>query len=141
MSKGPKNLGQIFNPISARIMRGASMGAWFLSRRDSTIIARHEVPQPRRGYRTQPRVSTLGNLKNERFALKGREATDELAPIAAGKIRVREKRAYFHVANTFGLPPLQLQGASLGELLPGLKPWAEPSGPFGAKTPKSSDGR
>ena len=31
-------------PISARIMRGASMGAWFLSRRDSTIVARHEVP-------------------------------------------------------------------------------------------------
>ncbi len=42
--KGPKNLAQVCNPISARIMRGASMGAWFLSRRDSTIVARHEVP-------------------------------------------------------------------------------------------------
>jgi hypothetical protein len=31
-------------PISARIMRGAPMGGWFLSRRDSTIVARHEVP-------------------------------------------------------------------------------------------------
>jgi hypothetical protein len=25
-------------------MRGASIGGWFLSRRDSTIVARHEVP-------------------------------------------------------------------------------------------------
>ena len=33
-----------FNPISAKIMRGASMGEWSLSRRDSTIVARHEVP-------------------------------------------------------------------------------------------------
>jgi hypothetical protein len=31
-------------PISADLMRGASMGAWFLSRRDSTIVARHAVP-------------------------------------------------------------------------------------------------
>jgi hypothetical protein len=28
---------------------------------------------PRRGYRTQPRVSTLGTLENKRFAPKGRE--------------------------------------------------------------------
>jgi hypothetical protein len=27
-----------------RHLRGASMGEWFLSRRDSTIVARHEVP-------------------------------------------------------------------------------------------------
>jgi hypothetical protein len=32
-----------FQPISADLMRGASMGEWFLSRRDSTIVARHEV--------------------------------------------------------------------------------------------------
>ena len=31
------------NPISARIMRGASTGGWFSSRRDGTIVARHEV--------------------------------------------------------------------------------------------------
>jgi hypothetical protein len=32
------------NPMSANLMRGASMVEWFLSRRDSTIVARHEVP-------------------------------------------------------------------------------------------------
>jgi hypothetical protein len=37
-----------------------------LSRRDRLIVARHEVPLvqravPQRGWRTQPRVSTLGN--------------------------------------------------------------------------------
>jgi hypothetical protein len=30
---------------------------------------------PRRGYRTQPRVSTLGNIQKKQFALKGREIT------------------------------------------------------------------
>src|ERR1700688_4399102 len=30
---------------------------------------------PRRGYRIQPRVSTLGNIQEKRFALKGREIT------------------------------------------------------------------
>ena len=47
----------------------------FLSQRDSTIVARHEVPGrhlergtrgdlcPEGGYRAQPRVSTLGTLK------------------------------------------------------------------------------
>jgi hypothetical protein len=42
---------------------------------------------PRRGYRTQPRVETLGfnpgNLKINEFALKGRDADKiNLAPIA-----------------------------------------------------------
>src|SRR5271165_1234094 len=32
------------NPISANLMRGASMGEWLLSRRDRLIVARHEVP-------------------------------------------------------------------------------------------------
>ena len=32
---------------------------------------------PRRGYRTQPKVSTQGTLKIKRFDLKGREAADE----------------------------------------------------------------
>jgi hypothetical protein len=50
------------------------MDGWFLSRRDSTIVARHEGPLefgrldrgtrgdlcPEGGYRAQPRVSTLG---------------------------------------------------------------------------------
>jgi len=30
---------------------------------------------PRRGCRIQPRVSTLGNIQEKRFALKGREIT------------------------------------------------------------------
>jgi hypothetical protein len=38
----------------------------------------------------------------------------------------------FRVVRTFDLPPLQ--GASLGGRFPGLKPWAESSSPFGAKT-------
>ena len=45
---------------------------------------------PEGGYRAQPRVSTLGTLKINEFALKGREADlIKLAPIAAPKIRVR----------------------------------------------------
>jgi hypothetical protein len=47
---------------------------------------------PEGGYRTQPRVSTLGSLEINEFALKGREADQiNLAPIAAQKIRVRNK--------------------------------------------------
>ena len=43
---------------------------------------------PEGGYRTQPRVSTLGTLKINEFALKGRKADlVKLAPIAAPKIR------------------------------------------------------
>jgi hypothetical protein len=39
---------------------------------------------PEGGYRTQPRVATLGTLKMNEFALKGREADQiNLAPIAA----------------------------------------------------------
>jgi hypothetical protein len=40
-------LAQDFNHISANLMRGPLMGEWLLSRRDSLIVARHEVP----GYR------------------------------------------------------------------------------------------
>ena len=41
---------------------------------------------PEGGYRTQPRVSTLGTLKINEFALKGRVANQiNLAPIAAQK--------------------------------------------------------
>jgi hypothetical protein len=31
-------------PRSADLVRGASTGEWFLSRRDTTVVARHEVP-------------------------------------------------------------------------------------------------
>jgi hypothetical protein len=45
---------------------------------------------PEGGYRAQPRVSTLGTLKINEFALKGREADlVKLALIAAPKITVR----------------------------------------------------
>jgi hypothetical protein len=45
---------------------------------------------PEGGYRAQPRVSTLGTLKINEFALKGREADQtNLAPVAAQKLLVR----------------------------------------------------
>ena len=43
-----------FNPISAKIMRGASMDEWSLSRRDSTIVAWHEAPGKASLERTVP---------------------------------------------------------------------------------------
>ena len=42
--EGVEELSQEFQPINADSMRGASMVEWFLSRRDGTIVARHEVP-------------------------------------------------------------------------------------------------
>jgi hypothetical protein len=58
-----------------------------------------------------------------------------LAPIVVqNKVRHLERattRLYRHIVSTFDLPPLQ--GASLWGRFPGLKPWAEPSSPFGAK--------
>jgi hypothetical protein len=49
---------------------------------------------PRRGYRTQLRVSTLGNPQNKRFALKlkGRErrVPDEARTYGRAKVRVRQ---------------------------------------------------
>jgi hypothetical protein len=80
-----------------------------------------------------PGVSTLGTLKINEFALKGREADlIKLAPIAApkieGAIETCYNCTYFRVVSTFDLPPLQ--GASLGRQFPGLKPWAESSRHF-----------
>ncbi len=61
------------------------MGAWFLSRRDSTIVARHEVPgMPRRGKKAQPRVYP-GLAENRRFALKGLEIRTQ----SGSKVRSR----------------------------------------------------
>jgi hypothetical protein len=81
------------------------------------LLLKRKLSLPCRGYRTQPRVSTLGTNRSIRFALK---------------LKGREKRALrhiyndtcFRVASTFDLPPLQ--GASLRDRFPGLKPWAEP---------------
>jgi hypothetical protein len=48
---------------------------------------------PEGGYRTQPRVSTLGTLKINKFALKGREAEQiNLAPIAAQNLECAIKK-------------------------------------------------
>ena len=66
--------------------RGASLAGWFLSRRDSTIVAMHEVPCsldiwrgalgvnlcPEGGLRVQPKVSTLGSPQINEFALARR---------------------------------------------------------------------
>jgi hypothetical protein len=43
-AEGVEELSRGFQPIGADLMRGASMSEWFLSRRDSPIVARHEVP-------------------------------------------------------------------------------------------------
>jgi hypothetical protein len=75
---------------------------------------------PRRGYTTQPRVSTLGTLKNKGFALKGREmrGPDEARTYCRPKVRVRNWDVLrldiglrFHLVKTFNLAPLQ--GAAL----------------------------
>jgi hypothetical protein len=77
---------------------------------------------PESGYRAQPRVSTLGTLKINEFALKGREADlIKLAPIATPKLECAIETCYnwtsFRVVSTFDLPPLQgetLWGGSQG---------------------------
>ena len=76
---------------------------------------------PEGGYRAQPRVSTLGTLKINEFALKGRETDQiELAPIAASRLECAIERCYnrtyFRVVSTFDLPPLQ--GESLWVAVP-----------------------
>jgi hypothetical protein len=78
---------------------------------------------PRRGYRIQPRVSTLGNHPNKWFALKGREIEPRYA-------RTRpEPRPYSLVVSH--APSAALSGrAAVGRWSPGLKPRAEPSRPL-----------
>ena len=51
-------LAQDFNHISANLMRGPLMGEWLLSRRDSLIVARHEVP----GWRCRKAPSLRGTV-------------------------------------------------------------------------------
>jgi len=53
---------------------------------------------PRRGYRIQPRVSTLGNIQEKRFALKGREIT------WAKGLRLLPKRKRIFVRQRYNLP-------------------------------------
>jgi hypothetical protein len=93
---------------------------------------------PEGGYRTQPRVSTLGTLKINEFALKGREADQiNLAPVAAQNFECAIETCD-NLEPTFGLlihsicRPFRARRS--GWRFPGLKPWAESSSPFGAKT-------
>ena len=117
---------------------------------------------PRRGYRPQPRVSTLGIFKINGFALtrrylvapcwkntrsaglevlKGREmrVPDEARTCCRAKVRVRswnvrqlDHRTRFRLVRTFDLAPPS-ERVALGAGFPGLKPWAEFCSPFGAQ--------
>jgi hypothetical protein len=73
---------------------------------------------PRRGYTTQPRVSTqvstLGTVVSSAKSLKGLQIARVIPPI----------RSYRDLS--------PLQGKSSYSRLPGLKPWAESYSPFGA---------
>jgi hypothetical protein len=91
---------------------------------------------PQRGYSTQPRVSTLGILHQERRALKGRQierpskaesdfdGTSQLRTLTFARPQVRASS---------GTPISRPFRASrfLGDF-PGLKPWAEFCSPCGA---------
>src|ERR1700759_265088 len=93
---------------------------------------------PEGGHRTQPRVSILGTLKIKAFTPKGREPDQlKFAPIAAQKIEFAIETCY-NLEPTFALlvrsfcRPFRARRSWWR--FPGLKPWAESSCPFGAKT-------
>jgi hypothetical protein len=93
---------------------------------------------PEGGYRTQPRVSTLGTIKINEFALKGREADQiNLAPVTTKKLDCAIDAGY-NLEPTFALLVRSIcrpfRARHSGWRFPGLKPWAESSCPFGAKT-------
>jgi hypothetical protein len=93
---------------------------------------------PEGGYRTQPRVSTLGTCKINEFALKGREAGGiNFALIAAQKLECTIETCFI-LDPTFALLVRSIcrpfRARRSGWQFPGLKPWAESSCPFGAKT-------
>jgi hypothetical protein len=93
---------------------------------------------PEGGHRTQPRISTLGTLKINEFALKGREADQiNLSPIVALKLE-RAIETCYNIEPTFALLGRSIcrpfRARPSGWRFPGLKPWAEYSSPFGAKT-------
>jgi hypothetical protein len=93
---------------------------------------------PEGGHRTQPRVSTLGTLKINEFALKGREADQiNFAPIAAQKLECAIETCY-DLEPTFALLVRSVcrpfRACRSWWRFPGLKPWAEASSPFGAKS-------
>ena len=69
-------------------MRGTSIGEWFLSRRDSTIVARHEVP----GKASSKEPSRRGRY--ERVPL-----TAHVRPKAFSNIRIQEPNTFLCAEN------------------------------------------
>ena len=113
---------------------------------------------PRRGYRIQPRVSTLGNIQKKRFALKGREITwakcVRLLPKGRGYLLGRYNLLLAKLMRTStkwsDCGPWIICSSRLflirliwrpfrarrpGGRFPGLKPWAESCSRSGARTP------
>src|SRR6202162_5490246 len=68
--------------------------------------ARSGVFLPRRGHRIQPRVSTLGNIQEKQFALKGREIT------WAKCVRLLPKRKRAFVRQRDNLPLAKIMSTS-----------------------------
>ena len=90
---------------------------------------------PEGGHRTQPRVSTVGTLEINEFALKGREADQiNFAPIATQILECTIGTCY-NLESTFALLVHSIcrpfRARRSWWRFPGLKPWAESSNPFG----------
>ena len=106
------------------------------------IVARHEVPAPQ-GLQDSAQGFNPGNPQNKRFALKGaRDAVpDEARTYCRAKVSgynwdaatIGSSDIPLRLVRTFDLAPPSGRVA-VGGRFPGLKPWAESSSPFGAKT-------
>jgi hypothetical protein len=99
---------------------------------------------PRRGYTTQPGVSTPGNFHSRRRALKGCRGTRSAPPNVAPQNRDESLVDVRAVTDTGYIVFLTSLGQSMWRpfrarrclgRFPGLKPRAESCSPFGAKTP------
>jgi hypothetical protein len=89
---------------------------------------------PEGGDRTQPRVSTLGNLKINEFALKGREGDQIILLLLpckneSAQLRLATIRSYFRVAIGSICRPFRARRS--GWRFPGLKPGLSPLAPSG----------
>jgi hypothetical protein len=90
---------------------------------------------PRRGHRTQPRVSTLGPTTPERRALKGRQIESTKNAKIGSSCRTSQSRTLIlrNDGCVFIRYPLAPSGRTIHLWgFPGLKPWAESHSPFGA---------
>jgi hypothetical protein len=80
----------------------------------------HTAPwMPQRGCRTQPRVSTLGTVKLTVRPEGARAPWNEFRVLS-----------FVLLPRSISRP---FRARRSGRLVPGLKPWAEPSSPFGAE--------